>query len=448
MICGQNLIRKRQEILGVMQKNDPKSRIDYIFINNNSFYYIPKDFKVGKIPGTHSNGTRMTDHRFLKLYYDIDKTKKEPGYWKLNVSYLENNNYKKGISDIVHNIDPSLSLLTTWELIKRNVREFSIKFAKTEQKSFEQKIKTIEHEIGELEKEHADSFNYKKIKTLEVELDSLYHKKAKGAQIRSKIKWIEEGEKNSKYCLGLEKHNQASNVIKEIKSEEGLKINKTNAILGEMLMFYQNLYTSKNIPIENSNTYLLEISENPPLNNDDRNCLDNFPSYEECREAVNNMKKEKSPGLDGLPCEFYQGFWDVIGPFFYKALNEIFQRGEMAYSQRISVISLIYKKGEKDSLKNYRPISLTDTDYKIIAFTFAKRLQTILTELISEQQTASIKGRYIGENARLILDVFEYCETENLDGILLFLDFEKAFDSVEWNFLFKVLEKFNITTTS
>ena len=106
-------------------------------------------------------------------------------------------------------------------------------------------------------------------------------------------------------------------------------------------MFYQNLFTSKNIPIENINTYLSEISENPTLNNDDRNYLDNFPSYEECREAVNNMKKETSPGLYGLPCELYQCFWDIIGPFFYKALNEIVKRGEMAYSQRLSVISLI-----------------------------------------------------------------------------------------------------------
>lgn len=110
-----------------------------------------------------------------------------------------------------------------------------------------------------------------------------------------------------------------SELIKAIISEEGLKINKNNAILGEMLMFYQNLYTSKNIPIENINTYLSEISENPTLNNDDRNYLDNFPLYEECREAVNNMKKEKSPGLDGLPCEFYQCFWDLIGPFFLQS---------------------------------------------------------------------------------------------------------------------------------
>ena len=95
---------------------------------------------------------------------------------------------------------------------------------------------------------------------------------------------------------------------------------------------------------------------------------------------------------------------------------------------------MIHKKNEKDSLKNFRPISLTNVDYKIIAFVFAKRLQNILPQLINENQTAYIKGRYIGENARLILDIFEYCENENSDGILLFLDFEKAFDSVEWNF--------------
>lgn len=129
------------------------------------------------------------------------------------------------------------------------------------------------------------------------------------------------------------------------------------------------------------------------------------------------MKKEISPGLDGLPSEIDQCVWDVIGPFFYKDLKEIFQRGEMIYSQRISLISLIYIKGEKDRLNNYRPISLTITDYKIIAFIFAKRLQTILTKLISEQKTVYIKWLYVGENARFILDAFEYCETENLHDI-------------------------------
>lgn len=93
-------------------------------------------------------------------------------------------------------------------------------------------------------------------------------------------------------------------------------------------------------------------------------------------------------------------------------------------------------------MKNYRPISLINTDFIIIAFVFAIRLQNVLSSIINENQAAYVKGKQIGKNVRLILDIFYYCNTEDDDGtcILLFLDFEKAFDSVEWNVLFKVLE--------
>ena len=126
-------------------------------------------------------------------------------------------------------------------------------------------------------------------------------------------------------------------------------------------------------------------------------------------------------------------------------LKEIMTNGEMTFSQRLAAISLIHKKGEKNVLQNYRPISLTNTDYKIITIIFAERLQKIIHKQIGNEQTAYIKGRFIGTNARFILDIFDYCETYNKEGVLLFLDFEKAFDSVEWNFLFKTLEKFNFS---
>lgn len=77
---------------------------------------------------------------------------------------------------------------------------------------------------------------------------------------------------------------------------------------------------------------------------------------------------------------------------------------------------------------------MTNTDYKIIAFILARRLQKIIN-LIGNEETAYIKGRFIDANSRTILDIYEYC-MENKDRLLLFLDFEKAFDSVEWNFLF------------
>ena len=116
---------------------------------------------------------------------------------------------------------------------------------------------------------------------------------------------------------------------------------------------------------------------------------------------------------------------------------------ELSFSQRLSIITLLFKKGDRCDLKNNRPLSLTNTDYKSIAFIFANRLQRVEDRLIGNEQSAYIKGRYIGENARIILDIFDHCTDNNSKGGLLFLDFEKAFDSVEWNFLFNVLQKFN-----
>ena len=84
---------------------------------------------------------------------------------------------------------------------------------------------------------------------------------------------------------------------------------------------------------------------------------------------------------------------------------------------------------------------MTNTDYKIIAFVLARRLQKIVDRIISSDQSEYIKGRFIGINARTIVDIFEYCEQNDIDGILLFHDFQKAFASVEWNFMFKVLKK-------
>ena len=89
------------------------------------------------------------------------------------------------------------------------------------------------------------------------------------------------------------------------------------------------------------------------------------------------------------------------------------------------------------------PISLTNCDYKILAFILARRLQAVINNLVSEDQSAYVKGRYIGINARTILDIFEFCEENEKGGILFFLDFQKSFDSVEWNFIFSVLKKFN-----
>ena len=152
----------------------------------------------------------------------------------------------------------------------------------------------------------------------------------------------------------------------------------------------------------------------------------------ECFDALKNMDSDKTPGTDGLPAEFYKVFWKNISPFLIPALNFALESGHLSVTQRRGVIKLIPKKdAEPYFIKNWRPITLLNTDYKIVAKTIANRIKLVLLSLINHDQTGFLKGRFKGENIRLIDCVIQNATEKNIPGFLLFIDFEKAFDSLE-----------------
>ena len=94
-------------------------------------------------------------------------------------------------------------------------------------------------------------------------------------------------------------------------------------------------------------------------------------------------------------------------------------------------------------LKNWRPLTLLDTVYKLASGSIANRNKTVLDFIIKRDQTGFIKGRSIVENIRVIYDIMNFTDEQHIPGLLLFIDFEKAFDSLSWNFLYKALEHLN-----
>ena len=115
----------------------------------------------------------------------------------------------------------------------------------------------------------------------------------------------------------------------------------------------------------------------------------------------------------------------------------------MSHSQKQAIITLIEKKG-KDivHLENWRPISLINVDAKIASKVISVRVIKVLPETIYCNHTGYVKGRFIGEAARSIIDVIDHTKKQNIPGILLFIDFEKAFDSIDWDFMLKCLDVF------
>ena len=150
------------------------------------------------------------------------------------------------------------------------------------------------------------------------------------------------------------------------------------------------------------------------------------------------MAKGKAPGSEGLPPEFYLALWDVLGEDLVEVLTASFTAGVLPPSQRTALISLIFKKGDRSEHKNWRPISLLNADYKICARALAGRLLKILHYVIAPDQICGVRGRFIGENVVLLRDVA--CYANDLPAAILALDQEKAFDRVDWAFLFKTLQ--------
>ena len=167
-------------------------------------------------------------------------------------------------------------------------------------------------------------------------------------------------------------------------------------------------------------------------------------SIEELSRAVRTAKNNKSLGPDGYPVEFYRHFWDTLGPFLLRALNLSFKNKSYSNSQSQGIITFI-PKGDKDRkfLKNWRPISLLNCSYKLASSCIANRIKPILKDLIKPQQKGFVPGRDIAECTREIYDCLYESEMGEVPGLMLLIDFHKAFDSLAWDFAHLTLKKFN-----
>jgi hypothetical protein len=273
--------------------------------------------------------------------------------------------------------------------------------------------------------------------------------KARGAMMRSKADWVEFGERNSSYFLKLENRNRQVKNIAMLIDDNGKKISGQKEILDEELRFYKTLYTQPEDPGgPNSREIAKQFFLNediPKITEEDKISSDSDITLEEIGHALKDLKNGKTPGSDGLPPDFYKFFWSVIKVLVFESLAYSITKGEMSIDQRRGIINLIPKK-DKDirMLKNWRPISLLNTDYKVLTKTLASRLKRILPTVIHPDQVAYLRGRYIGQNIRTIVDIMSFTEEKNVEGLIAFLDFEKAFDSIDWRVLDEALSCFNI----
>ncbi|PIK36905.1 pol-like protein [Apostichopus japonicus] len=359
-------------------------RLDFFLVSRN---LANSTSNVRISPGIQS------DHSFVHLKFSIHSAKRGPGYWKFNNSLLDDVVFVELITKLIStelSSNNNTNSTIQWELLKFKIRSVSMKYSKDKAKERRLKETDLLSKISDLECQlfQNECPNIRaKLRNAQTELLTFYDYKLKGTIIRSRARWVEEGEKNTSFFNEL---------------------------------------------------------DHPQLTLDDSSSCDGPLDLEECFSALSSMKNDKAPGSDGLTANFYKKFWHIIGQVVINSLNSGFQEGALTAEQSRGIITVILKPG-KDStlLKNYRPITLLNTDYKIGAKAIAARLKCVIHKIIGPNQTGFMKGKFIGENIRFVLDLIDYASNHNIPGLLFLIDFEKAFDKLEWNFIDYTLSFFS-----
>uniref|UniRef100_A0A8C5FMU7 Reverse transcriptase domain-containing protein n=1 Tax=Gadus morhua TaxID=8049 RepID=A0A8C5FMU7_GADMO len=181
----------------------------------------------------------------------------------------------------------------------------------------------------------------------------------------------------------------------------------------------------------------------PQLKEDDRTYLEKHVQELKVKAAIKALAAGKAPGQDGFSVDFYKCFQEVLSPFLTLLYRDIIATQSTPQSMNMAVISLSPKPG-KDHTKmdNFRPLSLLNNDYKIFAKTLAMRLEKVISSLIHLDQVGFIAGRYSAHNMRRLFHVMSEAASLQHPAVAISLDAEKAFDRIEWSYLFHILTKY------
>lgn len=301
------------------------------------------------------------------------------------------------------------------------------------------KIKDLREKLGELRNIGLlDTDN--EVHSVKKELEEMLHREEIWWKQRSRITWLKEGDRNTRYFHLKASWRAKKNKIKKLKKNDGSTTMNKKEMKEISRSFFQQLYTKDDNlnPVNLLNMFHEKISEQ--MNAD---LIKPFTD-EEISDALFQIGPLKAPGPDGFPARFLQRNWGLLKGEVIAAVRNFFEDEVMQEGVNDTVIVMIPKKNLAEDMKDFRPISLCNVVYKVVAKCLVNRMRPMLQEIISEAQSAFIPGRLITDNALIAFECFhsiKNCKRENQNFCALKLDLSKAYDRVDWEFLNGVMER-------
>ena len=269
-------------------------------------------------------------------------------------------------------------------------------------------------------------------------LESFYRQK-------SRIRWLHEGDANTRFFHKAVLAHHATNIIRMLRDQEGVRTENVDQIKGMLVTYYTHLFGTPNDDVVPFSVERIQSLHPFRCGHSLANQLTMIPSEEEITQVIFSMPKNKAPGPDGFPVEFYLENWSLVKDSTVAAIREFFLTGHLLKGFNATAICLIPKVVGADQLTQFRPVACCTTIYKVITRLISTRLKMFIGQAVQANQVGFIKGRLLCENVLLASELVDnfHVEGDTTRGCLQ-VDLTKAYDNVNWDFLMNILKAFNL----
>ena len=262
---------------------------------------------------------------------------RQPGLWKINDSLLADELFRSFVTERITDLISCKSFYVWWDFFKRSVKREIIFFAREKSTRLHRERVFLTDRFIALKPRLTDVGNVSvvsEIASVESQLSAIISRLLEGAKIRSRVQWLEQGQKPSRYFFKLEAERREKNYVYSILDANEVEVSDPNEIERAHVEFYANLFSPELIDLVAKENILSEISTF--VSESDCESCEGILSLTELTASVKSLNHNKAPGPDGLSVEFYLTFWDLLRPQFLDVINSCFASGELCESMRAS----------------------------------------------------------------------------------------------------------------
>ncbi|RLN35951.1 hypothetical protein C2845_PM03G26230 [Panicum miliaceum] len=311
--------------------------------------------------------------------------------------------------------------------------------------SIRKELEELRKKLAEMQSVNDEESNVQVKNTINRMNEILYREEMMWLQ-RSRISWLQEGDRNTKFFHQKAQWRARKNKIKGLRNDDGFWCTEPQEMASMAKMFFENLYERDDQVLPDEMVQLFEQKVSAEMN--EALCKD-F-SEEEIAYAMFQIGPLKAPSPDGFPARFFQRNWGLMKEDIVRAVQEFFRTGDMPQGVNDTAIVLIPKSLHPEKLSEFRPISLCNVIYKVVSKCLVNRMRPLLQDLISPNQSAFVPGRLITDNAIIAFECIHAIQQSSLERnnfCVYKLDLSKGYDRVDWSLLEKVLLKMGFHST-